>query len=173
MNVRTLPLALLFISIGTALPFAHAAESAAPAATGNARELVVTVVEPVDGRRGDADLYNRFARVFTTEFEARAWPLELRIERFGANSPDQPIDLRVFLQPVRQELPDQWTFRAWVKLTIDGQDHDFGILRSDLTPRPLQNMDDVLDRLAQGAARRILDKVAPVLFPQPDAQPSR
>lgn len=173
---RFLP-ALFLAALGFALPSANAAETTAPSATAPSaaasRELVVTVVEPIDGRRSDADLYNRFARVFTTEFEARQWPLKLRIERFGANSPDHPIDLRVFLQPIRQELPEQWTFRAWVKLTADGHVHDFGIIRSDFTPRPLQAMDEVLDRLVQGAARRITDKLAPVLLPPPGAQPAR
>lgn len=173
MNLRTLCLALLVLSAGTALPFARAAESAAPAPLAAVRELVVTVVEPIDGRRGDGDLYNRFARVFTTEFEARQWPIKLRVERFGANSPDHSTELRVFLQPIRQELPEQWTFRAWVKLTADGHVHDFGIVRYDFTPRPLQAMDEVLDRLVQGASRRIADRLAPVLLPPPDAQPVR
>jgi hypothetical protein len=172
MNLRTFLLALLFTSIGAALPFATAAEPGATAPNAAARELVVSIVEPVDRRPGDGELYNRVARVFTTEFEARQWPLKLRIERFGANSPDYPVDLRVFLQPIRQELPDRWTFRAWVKLTLDGQPHDFGIVRADFTPRPAQPMDDVLDRLVQQAARRIADKVAPLLVPAPTASPA-
>jgi hypothetical protein len=173
MNHRTFLLALLLTPIGAALPFATAAESAASAPDAATRELVVSIVEPVDRRPGEGELYNRFARVFTTEFEAREWPLKLRTERFGANSPDYPIDLRVFLQPIRQELPDRWTFRAWVKLTLDGQPHDFGIVRADITPRAAQPMDDVLDRLVQQAARRITDKLTPLLFPQPTAQPQR
>lgn len=171
MNARLFLLPLLLAAGGAALSASAANNAANPlAATPTAtRELVITVVEPVGRGSTNSDFYYRIDREFTDAFNARKWPLKIKIDRFAANTPHYPIELRVFPQHIREEVPGEWTFRAWLTLHEGDQKHDFGIVRFDFWPRPRQPMDEVLDRLVRGGAEIAADKVGAILFPSTPA----
>lgn len=129
------------------------------------RTLTVTVIEPVERHPGNDEFFHRVARVFTDVFEARNWPFAIKVERFGANLPDLDLELRVFLQPIREESPGDRTFRAWVTLYDQGAKHDFGVVTHRHYPRAGRNMSDVLDDVVRGAAVEIAKKIENVLVP--------
>ncbi len=164
MKRRTFLIAFCFslLAAGSALSAAgRPAES-----TNNARRtLVVTVVEPVDRHLGNDEFYQRVDRVFTEVFETHHWPVAIRVERFGANQPDYDLELRVFLQPIREESPGDLTFRAWMTLHDRGTKHDLGVITYRHYPRPGRNMSDVLDDVVRGAAVEAAKKIETAIFP--------
>lgn len=157
-------LSTLLLSLLTLTPALRAADTSSSTANDTRRALTVTVVEPVERRISNDEFYQRVARVFTDVFEDRNWPLSIKVERFGANQPDLDLELRVFLQPIREESPGDLTFRAWMTLYDRGTKHDFGVITHRHYPRPGRNMSDVLDTVVQGAAEDVAKKIEKVLF---------
>ncbi|MEO7598474.1 MAG: hypothetical protein ABIV50_06050 [Opitutus sp.] len=137
------------------------------AATESRRELTIVVVESLGGRSMGDSPYDRIARVFTDVFEERKWPLKIKDERFAANTPNHEIELRVFFHGVTRETPSELTFRGWMVLDVQGEKHDFGMVRYRYVPRVGEQMDEVLDKVVAGAARIAVDKIEPILFPGP------
>jgi len=157
-----IPFLLSFFALAPAL---QAASSDNAPAVDARRTLTVTVVEPVERHPGNDEFFHRVARVFTEVFEERDWPLAIKVERFGANQPDLDLELRVFLQPIREESPGDLTFRAWMTLYNQGTKHDFGVITHRHYPRPGRNMTDVLDTVVRGGAVEVSKKIEKVLFP--------
>ena len=87
-------------------------------------------------------------------------------ERFAANTPDHPIELRIFFQGIRRETPVDLTFSAWITLDDHGAKHDFGVVRFRYNPRAGQETEDRLDHAVRGAARITVLKMEPILFPK-------
>jgi hypothetical protein len=140
-----------------------AAPVAAPAAM---RELTIVVVDSLGGNQSETNNYDRIARVFTKVFEERKWPVKISFERFGAGSPPFPTEMRIYFKGIREYDPSEITFSAWVTLNDRGAKSDFGIIRSNYSPRIAEPMDDRLDQVVRGAAVLVADKVEPVLFPK-------
>ena len=140
-------------------------DSTATAPDAAQRTLMITVVEPSSRRMANAELYNRLARIFPAVFESRGWPVKIEVERFGANNPAYDLELRVFLQEIREENPNDLTFRSWMNLNDAGTKHDLGVILYRHYPRPGQQMDEVLDNVLRGAALEAAKKIEPVLFP--------
>ncbi len=155
----------LLLSLLALAPAVQAEDANNAPANDTRRTLTITVVEPVERRISNDEFYHRVARVFTDVFEKRNWPLSIKVERFGANQPDLELELRVFLQPIREESPGDLTFRAWMTLYDHGTKHDFGVITHRHYPRPGRNMSDVLDTVVQGAATEVAKKIEQVLFP--------
>ena len=157
----------LLLSFAASLPTfaadAAASDKAAPTSAAQ-RTLTLTVVEPVDRRPDNSEFYNRLAYVFPKVFETRQWPLKIEVERFGANAPDYDLELRIFLQKIREETSGDLTFRAWMNLHDRGTKHDFGIVMYRLYPRAGQHLDDTLDELLRGAANAAAKKIEDALF---------
>jgi hypothetical protein len=130
-------------------------------------ELAIVVVDSLGGGQRQADNYHRIAREFTEAIEGRNWPLRVSAERFAANTPDHPIELRIFFQGIRQETPVDLTFSAWITLDDHGTKHDFGVIRFRYNPHPGQEMEDRLDHAVRGAAKITVSKIEPILFPGP------
>jgi hypothetical protein len=130
-------------------------------------ELAIVVVDSLGGGQRQLDNFNRIAREFTRAIEERNWPLRVSAERFAANTPDHPIELRIFFQGIRQETPVDLTFSAWITLDDHGTKHDFGVVRFRYNPRPAQDIEDRLDHAVRGAARITASKIEPILFPRP------
>jgi hypothetical protein len=158
-------LSILFLSLLTLGPALRAADTRTAPADDTRRTLMISVVEPVERRPSNDEFYHRVARVFPDVFERRNWPVAIQVERFGANQPDHDLELRVFLQPIREETPGDLTFRAWMSLYDNGTKHDFGVITYRHYPRPGQNMNDVLDEVVAGGAREVTKKIEKVLFP--------
>ncbi len=159
-----LPTLLLALSVTLPTFAAATADKNAAAADDPRRTLTITVVEPVDRRPANSEFYNRLAYVFPKVFEARQWPLKIEVERFGANAPDYDLELRIFLQKIREETSGDLTFRAWMNLHDRGTKHDFGIVMHRLYPRAGQHLDDTLDELLRGAAEAAAKKIEDALF---------
>lgn len=164
MKLRHLLPALL-LALTASLPAPAADSDNTPPADAARRTLTITVVEPVDRRPDNSEFYNRLAYVFPKAFETRRWPLKIEVERFGANAPDHDLELRIFLQKIREETSGDLTFRAWMNLHDRGTKHDFGIVTYRLYPRAGQHLDDTLDDLLKGAAAIAAKKIEGVLFP--------
>lgn len=158
-------LSTLLLSLFTLAPALQAANSDNAPADDARRTLTVTVIEPVERHPGNDEFYHRIARVFTDVFEARNWPVSIDVQRFGANQPELDLELRVFLQPIREESPGDLTFRAWMTLYDRGTKHDFGVITHRHYPRPGRNMTDVLDEVVRGAANEVSKKIETALFP--------
>lgn len=128
--------------------------------------LHVTVVEPVNGRSGDAFTdFDRLDIALERIAKQRRWPAKVATERLVGNTPDYDPELRVVLQPVRLEL-GEYVFRGWITLTRDGQKHDFGIVKFGYLPRMNEHFDDAMEKVFLGAAGAIAGKVEPLLFPE-------
>lgn len=136
----------------------------------SARELALVVVTSVtqSGRPSlgaDTD-FDRLDLAFQDVAQRRHWPVKIVAERFAANTPAHELELRVYLQPVRQDLPGQFTFRGWMTLTERGTKHDFGIIAYRQQQRAGEPMDDLLEKIFHGGASVAARKIEPILFPQ-------
>jgi len=165
MNLRFLVCTLL-ASIFAA---AYGASGADVTSSDRPATFVITVVEPADRRPGDAETFNRIDRVFTEAFEARHWPVKIKVERFAANNPTSDTELRVYFQDIREESPGDLTFRAWMVLFDAGKKRDLGVIRFRSYPRAGQPMQDALDDAVRGAALEAIAKIEPILFPHRSA----
>jgi hypothetical protein len=130
--------------------------------------LTVVFVDALRGNNREFDNYDRVAWIFPEVFKARKWPMKVDVERFGSNSPAYPVELRVYFKGIRRETPVDLVFTAWVTLNDHGKKTDFGIVRYRYDVRPTELVDDRLDNVFRGAAKRIAEKVEPVLFPKLD-----
>jgi hypothetical protein len=155
-------LLVLFSGVGSS----GFAQGSSPAPT-PLPELAIVVVDSLGGGPRQADNYNRIAREFTEAINERNWPLRVTAERFAANTPDHPIELRIFVQGIRRETPVDLTFSAWITLDDHGTKHDFGVVRFSYNPHMGQDMDDRLDHAVRGAARITASKIESILFPKP------
>ena len=164
----TIPRAKAFLAIGTLLFCAASVGSAqAPAsAAAEPRELTVAVVESLVRGPGRITDFDRIKTVFTDVFERRKWPVTIKVERFAANTPPSDIELRVFYQGIYEETPGDQTFHAWMTLYDHGVKHDFGMVRYRYNPRPLQQEEDVLERVVRGAAEIAASSIEAALFPK-------
>lgn len=159
--------AMASLSAGTLLFCAATSVGPAQAPTAAApRELTVSVVESLARGPGRITDFDRLRMVFTDVFEHRKWPVKIKVERFAANTPTSDIELRVFYQGIYEEAPGDLTFHAWMTLYDRGVKHDFGIVRYRYNPRPLQQEDDVLERVVRGAADVAASKIEAALFPK-------
>jgi hypothetical protein len=154
-----LPLALTLGSARAAPP------AAAPATPPDQPELALVVVDTLAHRESAYTDFDRLDLAFQDVAKRRHWPVKIAAERFAANTPAHELELRVFLQPIRQEIPDEFTFRGWMTLTEHGTKHDFGVVVYRYRPRPGEMMDDSLDKIFRGAAETAAKKIEPILFP--------
>lgn len=155
------------IAIGLLAP---AAASAADEAQSDPKpKLAVVVVESLRSHGGAITEVERIDMALAKVAKQRKWPVEIEVERFAANTPEHETELRIFPQPIRQELPDEFVFRGWVVLKVAGKEHDFGIIRFEYRPRPGEWMDDTLNKIFVGAMEKTADKIEPLLFPKEEA----
>ena len=164
-------LAPLFLPLLLAVSSAATPPSSAPTRKPSpVQELALVVVTSVDhGDNGNGGAYTDFDRLelaFRELAKRRHWPVKIVAERFAANVPAHELELRVYLQPVRQDLPRQFTFRGWMTLMDRGTKHDLGVIVHRQEPRPFESMDDFLEKLMLGAAETAAGKIEPILFPQ-------
>jgi hypothetical protein len=129
-------------------------------------ELKVVVVESLVRGPGRITDYDRINAEFTAVFRKRKWPVTIKVERFASNTPDDGLQLRVFYQGIYEEAPGDLTFHAWMILYDHGTKKDFGIVKFRYNPRPLQDEEDVLDRVVRGAAGEAADRIESALFPK-------
>lgn len=129
-----------------------------------APELNVVVSQTISPRGESPDAFERFALYFPEVTESRKWPIKVRVDRLAAGEPDHPVELRVFLMGIRQDVPDQFTLRAWLTLVDNGKKTDFGIIRATRDHRYMQPIDRIVDMLYKDIAISAADKVEPLLF---------
>lgn len=129
--------------------------------------LPVVVTEMTVGNTGNAyGDYERLAYALERVAKERKWPVKIAAEKIAANVPDYQTELRISLQRLRQEIPGEYLYRAWTNVTINGKDHDLGIVSYGYRYRMGENMDDVLDKSFLGGARATAEKIEPLLFPE-------
>jgi hypothetical protein len=156
-------LTLLAVALFAAIP-GRAETSATPA--DDKPVLHVTVIEALTASGNAYTDFNRFETGFQKAVKQRKWPTKVSVERFAGNTPDYATELRITLQRVRRDPIEDYVFRAWAILVVNGQKHDFGIVTSHYNARLGENFDDVLDKSFGGGAAAIAEKVEPVLFPE-------
>jgi len=127
--------------------------------------LAIVVVENLGHPGGAITAVERLDMAFDRIAKERKWPSRPEAERFASNTPDRETELRIFTQPLRNDVPGEITFRAWVTLTVGGEKHDFGIVKHDYRPRLGEQFDDTIQKVYVGGAAKIADKVEPLLFP--------
>ena len=96
--------------------------------------------------------------------------MKIKVERFAANNAAADIELRVFYQGIYEETPGDLTFHAWMILYDHGVKRDFGVIRFRYYPRPMQQEEDVLERVVRGAAEIAASKIESALFPKADGK---
>ncbi|GEM_PF-2484019 len=159
--------ALVGLLVAAALAAPPARGEPAPAsAAGAPTELSIVVVDSLRGNSSDINNFDRIARVFTEVFTDRKWPCTISVERFAANTPPHPTELRIFFQGMREESLGDLTFSAWMILYDHGAKQDFGVVRFRYDTRPMEQMSDRMDRSVRGAARIAAEKIEPILFPK-------
>jgi hypothetical protein len=158
---RPLLLVVLLFTLG---PVTRA-EDTSKEKTGNQRELAIVVVETLQTRGAITD-FDRLDMAFQAVAKQRKWPVTLKPERLTANVPDHETELRIFSQPVREEISGDLTYRGWMTLTVNGTKHDFGMVTYRYYPRLYQDTEDVLEKIFLGVATTAADKIEPILFPE-------
>lgn len=163
--MKTPRLFSIFAAIALVLPVVKAADEPA-AASGTLPTLAIVIAENLGRRAIYNDDFHRLDMAFNRVAKERKWPVTIVVERFAANVPDYDNELSIFLQPVRQEMPGEFTLRAWTTLKVNGKKHDFGIVKYGEFRRPGEQMYDTMDKIFIGYANAAADKIEPVLFPK-------
>ena len=162
--MKVKPCLLLLTALLLAVIPARAETKAKP--DDNRPALHVSVVESVSSPGNAYTDFDRFDLGLQREAAQRKWPVKINAERLAGNTPDYPTELRVTLQRVRREPIEDYIFRAWVILVIDGKKQDFGIVTYHYSGRLNQNPDDTYQNVFRGGAAAIADKIEPILFPE-------
>lgn len=152
------------LSVISALGLPARAASAQPAPPPE-QTLTISILDTIEPGPHNASWYERESRVFEDVFKRRNWPLRIRVERFGANSQDDAIQLRVFPKGINALTPGELTYRGWMVLRENGKEHDLGMVTFRYGPRSAEDGDTILDRVEEGAAQVAADKVEKILFP--------
>ncbi len=135
-------------------------------------ELALVIVSPLSSGESigaDSGAYTDFDRLdlaFQKVAKQRHWPVKIVAERLSGNTAPHELELRVFLQPVRRDRPEEFTFRGWMTLHADGTKHDFKLIIHRERMRYREDMDEFLEKLFYGAAGVAAQKIEPILFPQ-------
>jgi len=163
--------ALLFVSLLLAAGVSHAKPAAK--APDDRPTLSIVVVDSLLYQQGAITDFDRLDMAFEYIAKERKWPVQIKAERFAANTPAHETELRIFNQPLREETLGDVTFRGWMTLTVRGKKHDFGIITFRYYVRPGENLDDMLEKVFRGAANAAAEKIEPILFPKPAAAPKQ
>jgi hypothetical protein len=129
------------------------------------RVLTIVVSEAIDRRAEGVTTYAAIEKAFTRVFARQGWPITVEVTRFASNNPDYDLELDVFFKSFNFETPDELTVRAWVTLYDHGTKHDFGMLKYQLTQKPLDKRQDGFEAVLRGEAQLAASKVGPALFP--------
>jgi len=127
-------------------------------------EFSIVVVESLGRSIIENDAFDRIDRVFTRVIESRNWPLKVKVERFASNTPAHELELRIFYMGTASRSFADINFRAWMTLTVKGKKYDFGIIRYSYYPHVGERMEDLLDKVARGAAEETAAKVEELIF---------
>jgi hypothetical protein len=163
--MKTPRLFSLFAALALALPAVRAADEPA-ARSGPLPTLAIVISENLGRRATYNDDFHRLDMAFKRVAKERKWPVTIVVERFAANVPEYDTELSIFLQPLRQEMPGEFTLRAWTTLKVDGKKHDFGIVKYGEFRRLGERMDESIEKIFIGYANAAADKIEPVLFPK-------
>lgn len=168
MKLRTLFALLSATGFLLSVPALRAEDAAKPTdkAAETPHPLTIVVVDTLQYQSRVTSDFDRLDLAFHAVAKHRHWPVPVSVERFAANTPDHDPELQVVIQPIRQEVPGEYTYRGWMKLTVGGKLHDFGVVTYRYTYRPGEAMDDVLDKVFRGAANAAADRLEPILFPE-------
>jgi hypothetical protein len=153
-----------------ALALSLAATGASPARAQTAppppRELTVEVAESLDRNAERISTFAAVQKIYTQVFMKRGWPLRMTVERFASNNADTDLELQVFFKGLYYETPGVLTLRAWVTLYDHDKEHDFGIIKVQLTQAPLDIREDAFEHLVREEATIVAGKLEPILFPK-------
>lgn len=137
-----------------------------PAPATAVRELAIVVVEPIT-LFGGMTPFDYVDVAFREVVDTRKWSVKLIPERFAANTPDNPTEIRIFLRSVSEEWPTKLVLRGWVTFTDRGKRHDFGLMKFTVYTKLIDRGDEGRERLYRGFAEHVADKIEPLLFPKP------
>jgi hypothetical protein len=132
----------------------------------------VEIAESLDRSAERVSTFAAIQKIYARAFERRGWPIKFNIERFASNNSDADLELQVFFKDLYFETPGVLTLRAWVTLYDHGKEHDFGIIKTQLTQAPLDIREDAFEHLLRDEAAIVASKMEPVLFPKADGHSS-
>src|SRR6478735_744711 len=127
--------------------------------------LPLIVVESVSMPGNAYSDFDRLDIAFQKVAKQRKWPVKIVTDRMAAGVPDYLTELDVKLQPLRELVPGEFIFRAWTSVYVDGKMTDLQVVTYRHSYRAAENMEDTLEKVFEGGARAIADKVEPLLFP--------
>jgi hypothetical protein len=131
--------------------------------------VAIIVSDSLTHHSSAIDNFVRLDIAFQQVAKERDWPVKLVAERFAAGVPDYDREIRIFSRPIRNEVPGELVYRAWLTVQVKGhKEQDFGMVVYRFYPRLGQNPSDTIDDLYLGFAKVAADKVEPILFPKAD-----
>lgn len=131
-------------------------------------KLTIVVVDNIQPRSG----FDRMDLAFQQVARQRKWPVVIATERIAANMPAHPLELRIFFLGIRESLPGEYTFRAWMTLVVRGVKHDLGIIGYRHFVRQWEDNHDMYDKIFLGAANATADRIEPLIFTRVPGRPA-
>jgi hypothetical protein len=160
--MKTTPLLIVLAAALLAAVNLGAKEKRIPAPAG---VLPLIVVESVSIPGNAYSDFERLDVAFQKVAKQRKWPVKVVTDRMASGVPDYLTELDVSLMPLRQQVPGEFWFRAWTSVYVDGKKTDLDVITFRYTYRVAENMEDTLEKVFEGGAHAIADKVEPLLFP--------
>lgn len=124
-----------------------------------------------------SDAHSRFMKiksVFMDVLEDQGWPIsEVKVVRFGANTPEDAMVLKVFVTDWRSRIYSEIEFRCAVEFIHGGQKDKLGMIVGKHSPRPIigvNSQEEAYRKAAVEAAKLIAEKLSETYFavPQPE-----
>jgi hypothetical protein len=154
----------ILLSLGSLLLWLPVGQAQTAPAAGVPSELPLVVVEVAGRQTGAITDFDRLDMAFQRVARERQWPVTIVGERFASNTPTYQNEVRVYHRPLRQDTPQDLTFRSWVTATVNGVEHDLGIITHRHYRRAGEHHDDMLDRIFRGAAEATADRLELLFF---------
>jgi len=166
--LKHLILASLFVLPG-AFAFAQDAspEAEQAAAVIEKPVLYVKVIESLP-RFNEHSRFLMIDSAFSKVFEDQEWPIsEVKVVRFGYDTPEDALELTVYVASWRYRMQSQIEFRCAAEFKHDGLKEELGMMVGYYTPRPIttaNSQEEAYERAATNAAKRIVRKLNEVYF---------
>ncbi|MES1195012.1 MAG: hypothetical protein ABUL65_03895 [Opitutus sp.] len=158
--------------LAAALLLTGARAEDAPQAPAKRPTLAIIVIDNAPDRRNSTTEFDRIDLAFQYVAKQRKWPVAIAAEPLTDKTQLHPLELRFFHQGLREEIGNEFIFRAHLTLVVGDAKQDLGLVSYRYTARQWENNEAVQDKVFRGAAFAAADKLEPIIFARAPARPA-
>ncbi len=130
------------------------------------------MIDNAPDRRNVSTEFDHIDQAFQYVAKQRKWPVAVTAERLTEKTQLHPLELRVFHHGLREEIGNEFIFRAHLTLVVGDVKQELGMVSYRYTARQWENNNAVYEKVFRGAALAAADRIEPVIFTRPADRPA-